>query len=443
MDEHHGRVVQSGDRDVTTKAVETNEPTWSRREVATALLGAFGVVSLAGCESDAAFGGEPGDSLDGLDSVANAVTGTTMIWVDAIGSATSPLGLRGITGNGSNPQCALAHGFWAKGDGGGGIFLWITPSSPPIDDGGTIIVPGGQASGCWRRVFSGPRSVRWYGATGNGLVPDAPAIQAAINAANGESEEIIIPHGVYRMGTTTIAITQSEMKISGTGRARLSWEAAHTEAGITITGDRVAIENIWLYKPFRDVPNPSSTNSGIWASGEDSRLRDVRVMSAGGTGNYAGWYAAIRYGGVKWWTHAAHDCSFFGNAYGVFAATVNALVLDRCLISADEVGFPGASIYIGAGAGNAIVNCDIEGKSYYGICLYSDSNNPDVGCNEGCTITGNYMENQTNNHITVAGYNGTWMNKGIVIQGNLFNGQNRTPHGVVLRNTERLYRQGE
>jgi hypothetical protein len=64
-----------------------------------------------------------------------------------------------------------------------------------------------DAVGTWCALSLGPGipiNIGWFGATGNGSTDDAPAIQAAIDALNGQQQQsIFCPAGVYR---TTIPI---------------------------------------------------------------------------------------------------------------------------------------------------------------------------------------------------------------------------------------------
>lgn len=72
------------------------------------------------------------------------------------------------------------RGYYAAGDGGGGFFYWSAGSSA-ADDGGAVIRPSSlPASGRWLRIVDDIVSVRWFGALGDGVTDDAPAINAAL-----------------------------------------------------------------------------------------------------------------------------------------------------------------------------------------------------------------------------------------------------------------------
>ena len=69
------------------------------------------------------------------------------------------------------------------GDGLGGTFVWVANSTDP-DDGGITIKPNAlpYANGRWIRQFNSlSASVAMWGAVGDGVTNDQPAIQAAIN----------------------------------------------------------------------------------------------------------------------------------------------------------------------------------------------------------------------------------------------------------------------
>lgn len=86
----------------------------------------------------------------------------------------------------------IVKGYWQRGDGGGGLFYFDSNSAPW--DGGTIFPVTG---GCWERIFSGARNVRWFGAKGDGSQDDAYYIQLAINSLPTNGGTIYIPSGNY------------------------------------------------------------------------------------------------------------------------------------------------------------------------------------------------------------------------------------------------------
>ena len=89
------------------------------------------------------------------------------------------------------------------GDGGDGTFVWTDVGEAALqeDDGGVIVMPGTMAKatpGRWLRDFTGPISVRWYGAKGDGKTVDTAAIQNADDsAAKLPVPVLFFPTGVY------------------------------------------------------------------------------------------------------------------------------------------------------------------------------------------------------------------------------------------------------
>lgn len=91
-------------------------------------------------------------------------------------------------------------GFNAPGDGGGGRF-WLDGAGTEADDGGTIIAPN-SGGGRWKRIYSGPVNVDWFGAN---KVGDS---QSAFIAASA-FPHVECSNRLYRMeGTVTVKAGQ-------------------------------------------------------------------------------------------------------------------------------------------------------------------------------------------------------------------------------------------
>lgn len=104
------------------------------------------------------------------------------------------------------PGAAVALGYRAPGDGGGGLFYWDGASDAPPDAGLVFAAEPARGHGRWIRLNSlqslsgstaqipnGPLNVRWFGARGNGTADDTNAVQSAINATNGAT--VFFPAG--------------------------------------------------------------------------------------------------------------------------------------------------------------------------------------------------------------------------------------------------------
>jgi len=85
-------------------------------------------------------------------------------------------------------SCLTLLGYYAKGDGGGGDFYWDSASTES-DNGGTVIAPPHPATGRWKRLISGPISVKWFGARGDGkVITDASIDIAHLGVLKSPSE---------------------------------------------------------------------------------------------------------------------------------------------------------------------------------------------------------------------------------------------------------------
>ncbi len=98
-------------------------------------------------------------------------------------------------------QIATTTGCLTRGDGGGGQWYW-DPGGVGAANVGTIV--GASGAGRWRRLFSGPVDVRWFGAQGNGddntITPteNFQALLAAFNYVRDNAPMgLYIPSGIY------------------------------------------------------------------------------------------------------------------------------------------------------------------------------------------------------------------------------------------------------
>lgn len=78
-----------------------------------------------------------------------------------------------------NEVCTLL-GYYKPGDGGNGTFYWDSQSSESVESGMTVAI-NGIPTGRWKRLYSGPVNICWFGAKATTGFDNAPAIQAAIN----------------------------------------------------------------------------------------------------------------------------------------------------------------------------------------------------------------------------------------------------------------------
>ena len=84
-------------------------------------------------------------------------------------------------------------GYYKPNDGGGGIFQYDATKSGKNNDG--IILNG------WVRLYTGALNAKWWGAKGDGVTDDQPAISAALHYAYDNSLDIFFPKGDYLFAT--------------------------------------------------------------------------------------------------------------------------------------------------------------------------------------------------------------------------------------------------
>ncbi|RKN83890.1 hypothetical protein D7M11_16275 [Paenibacillus ginsengarvi] len=88
-----------------------------------------------------------------------------------------------------------------------GPFVYDPADTASADNGGTVLV---SASGArFKRLYDGSLNVKWFGAKGDGVSDDGPAIQRAIDAGGARSN-IYFPQGTYRI-TQSLVISQPEV----------------------------------------------------------------------------------------------------------------------------------------------------------------------------------------------------------------------------------------
>ena len=92
-------------------------------------------------------------------------------------------------------QYVQLAGHTDPGDGGDGLFRWTAEKAVP--NNGTIIASRVASGGHWRRLDSGPVSVRWFGARGDGSEV-SQQLQGAIDTVKGGGT-VLIPSGSYRL----------------------------------------------------------------------------------------------------------------------------------------------------------------------------------------------------------------------------------------------------
>jgi hypothetical protein len=131
------------------------------------------------------------------------------------------------------PSTILVEGYATPNDGGGGLFSWYPGDATPAN-GGTVIEPTGGPVGRYKRNYSGGLpNVRWFGAKGDGITNDAPAINATLAATL--SGEVFLPAGEYAV-TAEIVVGDNQILVGDGAEATIILATAGNINLIHVTG---------------------------------------------------------------------------------------------------------------------------------------------------------------------------------------------------------------
>jgi hypothetical protein len=229
---------------------------------------------LEACASD------PGSRAEPVGATREAFSGTASVqyvsWIGTSPQVGTDKNLRNL--DGTSTLLAVAAGFWAPGDGGGGVFCWDSTSTTG-DDGGTIIVPS-NPTGRWMRIYSGPINVAWFGAVADGVdhkgdgTYDTSFINAAASVAAGLGGTLLLSAGKTFSITGTVAFN---CHVEGAGAKLLtagamnSGSPACTAVLVGTSTAKLAFARMYL-PDVSDMSNPSGTAWVGTANGGPQRV---------------------------------------------------------------------------------------------------------------------------------------------------------------------------
>jgi uncharacterized protein YkwD len=115
-----------------------------------------------------------------------------------------------------------------------------SPSPPPVNIIPTPGVNPSEPGGIPAAVPTTPRSlvVTAFGALGNGIADDSPAIQAALEAAQA-GDHIVFPAGTYRLGAT-ILVRKGNLTVEGDGAGSVIQNAGRDGFQLGAVGDTLS-----------------------------------------------------------------------------------------------------------------------------------------------------------------------------------------------------------
>ncbi|MBS1775058.1 MAG: hypothetical protein JSS64_02120 [Bacteroidetes bacterium] len=163
----------------------------------------------------------------------------------------------------------VVAGFYSPGDGGGGTFIWepINPPgsiTPPKEDKGIVFYLNGDklgSLGYFKRIYSGPINVRWFGAIMGATDPNPPIdphtgsaytqpiadvtpyFQRAADSPAAEEGTIYIPAGEY-YGHLEIT-TNNKVSVLGDGQGTIIHGAPELSDGSTSYKEVILVKRHW------------------------------------------------------------------------------------------------------------------------------------------------------------------------------------------------------
>lgn len=134
----------------------------------------------------------------------------------------------------SRNQRARVIGYYAKWDGGGGVYAVDPTDTTSADDGGSIIVAADGAR--WKLVLIGSLSARQFGAKGDNTADDTAELQAWLDyAGSNRGLKIFLPSGKFKI--TAPLIWQPTVALPSPGTGSDVHFADHAECVIENRGD--------------------------------------------------------------------------------------------------------------------------------------------------------------------------------------------------------------
>lgn len=164
---------------------------------------------------------------------------------------------------------ASVNGYYAAGDGGGGEYWLDLSDVTSSDNGGTVIVAAD--GGRWKLRITTTVDVRQFGAKGDNVTDDGPALQNALNAC-----------AIQRIGTLTFSngryVTNQELLI------RQGAQTTSSSAG----------SDIHFMPDQNKLVIQSDSHATLKAGTVITSLLHFSPTTVGGLGSYANFYSEIR-----------------------------------------------------------------------------------------------------------------------------------------------------
>lgn len=246
-------------------------------------------------------------------------------------------------------------GYAEVADGGGGLFTYVVAATD-ADNDGTIIAPAGGV-GRWFRSYTGPVSVKWFGATGDGVTDDTASIQAAVSLAETgdgtttiSGASVFIPAGIYLFTSITLA---RGVTLAGAGTTlTILKHTATTGLGLVFDSTGLTVN---------DAPDVVTI--------QDMEVIQVGTATAGGLISVTGVTSAARL--------IMEDVRVVGGYRGVMTYnTAGSYLRNVESISAVSDGF----YFIGEFRAQTTINCVAEECGVNGFTMVGGLSSTFIGC---------------------------------------------------------------
>jgi hypothetical protein len=316
--------------------------------------------------------------------------------------------LRALGAQANGVQVAEA-GYTTPGDGGGGLWYYDT-SSTATENVGTIVKPTGvSGAGRFIREVQGqPYNVKWFGAKGDGVTDDGPAIQSDIDAVYAiGSGAVFVPQGTFILNTVTapyyLLTIRDKVSVGGVGPSSI------LKAGPGLRNSTTGLAILYNHTDY--VSDLTISDLTIDYNGQNNLVlssygSNAHINRTGG--NIA---SGVMIRNVAFKNSAGHHFIWFGLNSADSRNTKNSIV--GCSFSESGLSIAGnqttdhSSIYMGSTnsvvANNSFVNTT---QDYVGtaIELHSDgtaaTGNTVVKYDHGVNLGG---DSNTVNNVTISG----------------------------------------
>lgn len=169
-------------------------------------------------------------------------------------------------------------GYYAKGDGGGGLFHLDAADTTTVGNDGSVITPNVPSAGRWKAVER-PINVKRWGAKGDGTTSDTARIQACINfvALNADGGEVYFPAGTYLVTTLNVSTVGIKFRGEGWKSSKLR-SSSLTSKIVNVTGRSFELDG--LNVGFNSIPTTTS-GIGIYIAADDAKLTNFKIEVTG------------------------------------------------------------------------------------------------------------------------------------------------------------------